>query len=197
MNDFWVPMPVVEDEWIYQKPSLFTDKAKAHWAFQPVSNPTAPTVQNADWCRNDIDRFILAGLEEANLRPNGEADRVSLIRTYSHRYNSHNPYNVLTGFDGGNDADGEEMAGARDDGSGDDNNSRPESNNGDSGNQQGSGGDSAKNSLFIQMQPGATGAFDGEIDGELNLCGYITPVSFTMMFAGLLLMRVGTGRRRF
>ena len=30
-------------------------------------------------------------------------DRASLIRTYSHKYNSHNPYNVLTGFDGGND----------------------------------------------------------------------------------------------
>jgi hypothetical protein len=32
-------------------------------------------------------------------------DRVSLVRTYSHRYNSHNPYNVLTGYDGGNDRD--------------------------------------------------------------------------------------------
>jgi hypothetical protein len=30
-------------------------------------------------------------------------DRATLIRTYSHRYNSHNPYNVLTGFDGGSD----------------------------------------------------------------------------------------------
>ena len=30
-------------------------------------------------------------------------DRATLIRTYSHRYNSHNPYNVLTGYDGGND----------------------------------------------------------------------------------------------
>ncbi|GAB4143730.1 MAG: DUF1501 domain-containing protein [Planctomycetaceae bacterium] len=30
-------------------------------------------------------------------------DRTTLIRTYSHKYNSHNPYNVLTGFDGGND----------------------------------------------------------------------------------------------
>src|SRR5260221_3329331 len=30
-------------------------------------------------------------------------DRATLIRTYSHRYNSHNPYNVLTGFDGGDD----------------------------------------------------------------------------------------------
>ena len=32
-------------------------------------------------------------------------DRATLIRTYSHRYNSHNPYNVLTGYDGGNDAE--------------------------------------------------------------------------------------------
>jgi hypothetical protein len=30
-------------------------------------------------------------------------DRTTLIRTYSHHYNSHNPYNVYTGFDGGND----------------------------------------------------------------------------------------------
>ena len=32
-------------------------------------------------------------------------DRCTLIRTYSHKYNSHNPYNVLTGFDGGSDRD--------------------------------------------------------------------------------------------
>ncbi len=30
-------------------------------------------------------------------------NRATLIRTYSHRYNSHNPYNVYTGFDLGND----------------------------------------------------------------------------------------------
>lgn len=33
----------------------------------------------------------------------GVMDRATLIRTYSHKYNSHNPYNVFTGFDGGND----------------------------------------------------------------------------------------------
>jgi hypothetical protein len=32
-------------------------------------------------------------------------DRATLIRSYSHRYNSHNPYNVLTGFDLGVDAE--------------------------------------------------------------------------------------------
>ena len=33
----------------------------------------------------------------------GIMDRATLIRTYSHKYNSHNPYNVLTGYDGGSD----------------------------------------------------------------------------------------------
>ena len=32
-------------------------------------------------------------------------DRATLIRTYSHKYNSHNPYNVLTGYDGGVDSE--------------------------------------------------------------------------------------------
>jgi hypothetical protein len=32
-------------------------------------------------------------------------DRATLIRTYSHKYNSHNPYNVMTGFDMGIDAE--------------------------------------------------------------------------------------------
>ena len=31
------------------------------------------------------------------------AHRFCLIRTVSHRYNSHNPYGVMTGFDGGQD----------------------------------------------------------------------------------------------
>lgn len=30
-------------------------------------------------------------------------DKLALIRTVSHRYNSHNPYGVMTGFDGGQD----------------------------------------------------------------------------------------------
>jgi hypothetical protein len=45
------------------------------------------------------------GLHIGELLPQiaGIMDRATLIRTYSHKYNSHNPYNVLTGFDGGND----------------------------------------------------------------------------------------------
>ena len=47
------------------------------------------------------------GLQISELLPKTAAlmDRATLIRSYSHRYNSHNPYNVLTGFDGGSDRD--------------------------------------------------------------------------------------------
>ncbi len=57
-----------------------------------------------------------------------------------------------------------------------------------------SGGD--KDSSLIQQQAGTPDAFGGLQKGEMNICGYITPVSLMMMFAGLMLMRVGVGRRR-
>jgi len=31
-----------------------------HWSFQPIKEPALPQVTNPAWCRNDIDRFILA-----------------------------------------------------------------------------------------------------------------------------------------
>lgn len=48
---------------------------------------------------------VVPGLQIGELLPelSQVMDRCSLIRTYSHKYNSHNPYNVFTGFDGGND----------------------------------------------------------------------------------------------
>ena len=51
-----------------------------HWAFQPVTKPEPPTVKQASWPQNNIDRFILAKLEAAGLQPSPEADRATLIR---------------------------------------------------------------------------------------------------------------------
>ena len=51
-----------------------------HWAFAAPQRPEPPSVQRADWPRQEIDRFILAGLEEAGLVPSPEADRPTLIR---------------------------------------------------------------------------------------------------------------------
>jgi hypothetical protein len=51
-----------------------------HWAFITPRRPEAPTVKNPGWCRNTIDRFILARLEKESLAPSPEAPREMLIR---------------------------------------------------------------------------------------------------------------------
>ena len=50
------------------------------WSFRPIVEPQVPAVKQAAWARGDIDRFILARLEQAKLSPNRDADRVTLIR---------------------------------------------------------------------------------------------------------------------
>lgn len=51
-----------------------------HWAFRPVQNVTPPPVLDQSWPRGDIDRFILAQLEQAGLKPAPAASRRVLIR---------------------------------------------------------------------------------------------------------------------
>ncbi|MCA9222449.1 MAG: DUF1553 domain-containing protein, partial [Planctomycetales bacterium] len=58
----------------------FTDEERAYWAFQPVRPVEPPALENDAWCRNDVDRFVLAKLRENNLEPAAEASRVSLVR---------------------------------------------------------------------------------------------------------------------
>jgi hypothetical protein len=50
------------------------------WSLQPVRDTSPPAVADAGWSRNDLDRFVLARLEERGLRPSPEADRRTLIR---------------------------------------------------------------------------------------------------------------------
>jgi cytochrome c553 len=57
---------------------------RKHWAFQPIGNPAPPAVQNGDWCRTPIDRFVLARLEAQQLTPSPRADRRTLIRRVSY-----------------------------------------------------------------------------------------------------------------
>ena len=56
------------------------EEGRRHWAFQPLSNQPVPEVKRQAWPNNDIDRFILAELENSGLQPSGEADRAALIR---------------------------------------------------------------------------------------------------------------------
>ncbi|MCA1686238.1 MAG: DUF1549 domain-containing protein, partial [Planctomycetia bacterium] len=56
---------------------------RRHWAFVPPTRPDLPRVGRPDWCKNRVDRFILARLEKERLAPSAEADRVTLIRRLS------------------------------------------------------------------------------------------------------------------
>jgi hypothetical protein len=55
---------------------------KKHWAFITPERPKVPET-NSEWGSNDIDRFILAKLEEVDLQPSPAADKERLIRRVS------------------------------------------------------------------------------------------------------------------
>src|SRR5262245_10274348 len=56
------------------------EEQKKFWAFQPVHKSKLPAVRDSGWVKNDIDRFILAKLENRALHPVGEADKRTLLR---------------------------------------------------------------------------------------------------------------------
>lgn len=51
-----------------------------HWAWQPIHSPAIPVVENQDWARDTIDRFVLHRLEQDGLQPAADADRTALMR---------------------------------------------------------------------------------------------------------------------
>ncbi|RYD36191.1 MAG: DUF1549 domain-containing protein, partial [Verrucomicrobiaceae bacterium] len=56
---------------------------ESHWAFMPLSEAPPPSVENTEWVRNPIDRFILSRLEQESLSTSPEADRSTLLRRIS------------------------------------------------------------------------------------------------------------------
>lgn len=54
--------------------------AKDHWAYQPPKPPAKPGVKNTAWPKRDLDAFVLAKLEESNLKPSDDADTSTLLR---------------------------------------------------------------------------------------------------------------------
>jgi hypothetical protein len=55
-------------------------KWQEHWSFAAPQRPALPEVRDRRWIRNEIDRFVLARLEQEGLGPNAEADRPTLLR---------------------------------------------------------------------------------------------------------------------
>jgi len=58
-------------------------KWEKHWAFITPVRPDPPAIKDDAWARNPMDRFILARLEKAGLKPSPEAERTTLIRRMS------------------------------------------------------------------------------------------------------------------
>ncbi len=56
------------------------EAGRQFWAFQPPNKPTTPTVINTNWPRNDIDRFVLAKMDENKLAPSPDANPRTLVR---------------------------------------------------------------------------------------------------------------------
>ncbi len=69
--------PSVTADWGYSKEVL------NHWAFQPVKKPLLPGVKQREWVRDEIDAFILARLEQSELKPQAPADKRALLRRAS------------------------------------------------------------------------------------------------------------------
>ncbi|MFO0880578.1 MAG: PSD1 and planctomycete cytochrome C domain-containing protein [Gemmataceae bacterium] len=93
-----LPPAVVEDlvAWVRQgaidprdKPSIAkvspstTPETPDWWSLRPVVRPTPPAVRDTAWPAGPIDRFILARLEAANLRPAPPAEPRVLARRLS------------------------------------------------------------------------------------------------------------------
>ncbi|MEP6669804.1 MAG: PSD1 and planctomycete cytochrome C domain-containing protein [Chthoniobacter sp.] len=80
----WVKMgapdPRKDDAKIASKLSGLTDKARSHYAYQPVTKPAPPAVKNSAWPRTAIDNFILAKLESKGMIPAGDATKETLLR---------------------------------------------------------------------------------------------------------------------
>lgn len=59
------------------------ESRKQHWSFRPVVAPRVPQPKRSGWAYNDIDRFVLAKLEENGLEPAPDADPAVLLRRLS------------------------------------------------------------------------------------------------------------------
>ncbi len=53
---------------------------KGHWSFIRPERLALPAISQENWAANPIDRFVMATLDKAGLRPSPQADRYNLIR---------------------------------------------------------------------------------------------------------------------
>ncbi|MBJ06481.1 MAG: hypothetical protein CMO40_05085 [Verrucomicrobiaceae bacterium] len=66
---------------VAEEPGIDYEEGRRFWSFvRPEKRPLPEVTGKLDWVRNEIDQFILAKLEQADLAPASEADRRTLVR---------------------------------------------------------------------------------------------------------------------
>ena len=54
------------------------EEGRKFWAFRPVGTTEPPKVKDMSWVADEVDRYVLAKLEEKNLKPADIADKSTL-----------------------------------------------------------------------------------------------------------------------
>jgi cytochrome c553 len=60
--------------------ALYPKLRERHWSWQPLTDPAVPQVSGNGWAESNIDRLVLAKLDENKLAPVKEADPATLLR---------------------------------------------------------------------------------------------------------------------
>lgn len=78
----WIASGAVwpESSSIREEARGITQDDRNWWAFRPLSKPPVPKVRLQEWIANDIDRFVLAALEEKGMQPAPVGDKARLVR---------------------------------------------------------------------------------------------------------------------
>jgi len=62
------------------KSQIDIEEGKKFWSFQKPQEVELPVVENENWVKTDIDRFVLAKLEQEKMNPAPSADPTTLVR---------------------------------------------------------------------------------------------------------------------
>jgi hypothetical protein len=63
-----------------ERPPVDIDSGRKFWSYQKPVAPSLPQTKRSDWALRDLDRFILAKLEENDISPSVDAEPVTFLR---------------------------------------------------------------------------------------------------------------------
>jgi hypothetical protein len=65
---------------VAERPPVDLEAGRKFWSYQKPAAPKLPATKQVDWALRDLDRFILAKLEESDILPSIDAEPVTFLR---------------------------------------------------------------------------------------------------------------------